>query len=458
MLILVVFTFGKLNSYGQEVKYVMPAEYCIHEGTWLQWPHQYTYGIVYRNSLDQTWVDMAKAIAGSEKVHIITYDNTEQNRIINLLESDSVSLVNIDFFIHPTDDVWVRDNGPFFVYDSLNSLEILDWGFNGWGNDAPYLLDDMIPRAISLDIGMVRLDLSAMVLEGGAIEHDGHGTMLATKSSVTHSSRNPGLTQAQIENYLTTYIGIRKFIWLDGLYDSEMTDMHIDGFAKFADDSTIVTMNNADLDYWEVPRADITKLYNAANVNNAGYNFVYVPLTRNDVTTLTGNNLGYKGSYINFYIANTVILVPNYSDPNDTVANNIIQSLYPGKSVIGIDVRNLYGYGGMVHCVTQQQPARNGTGCIGGILFDTSAELFQNKPNPFNEQTEITFALKLDASVCLEVYTFFGRKVSTLVDGKMEKGLHSVTISSLNYENGIYMYVLKLNGTILDAKKMSIIK
>jgi agmatine deiminase len=136
----------------------------------------------------------------------------------------------------------------------------------------------------------------------------------------------------------------------------EITDMHIDGFAKFANKNTIVTMSESDLLYWEVPQTDIDRLYAAKNKSATTYNYVQLPLTMNNVKTTYGKNLGYKGSYVNYYVANTSILVPNYNDPNDAVANQLIQKLYPTRKVVGIDVRNLYANGGMIHCVTQQQP------------------------------------------------------------------------------------------------------
>ena len=334
----------------------MPEETEQHEGTWLQWPHHYTYGVQYRNELDPTWLSMTNALIGGEKVHIVAYDNMEKNRIIGLLNNASIPLTNIDFLIHQNDDVWVRDNGPIFVYDNNNNLAITDWGFNGWGNDATYAKDDVIPQGISTDINVPRIDLSAMVLEGGAIEIDGNGTIMATRSSVTHSSRNPGLTEAQIENYMTTYLGITNFIWLDGVYGLDITDMHIDGFVKFANDSTIVTMNSTDLTSWSITPAEQNIINTATDVNNDPYNIVIIPLTQNNVITTYSNNLGYKGSYCNYYIGNNAVLVPIYNDPNDAVALNIIQGIYPNRTVVGIDVRDLYASGGMVHCVTQQQP------------------------------------------------------------------------------------------------------
>jgi agmatine deiminase len=132
--------------------------------------------------------------------------------------------------------------------------------------------------------------------------------------------------------------------------------MHIDGIMKFAAGNKMITMSNSDLSGWGLIDSDIAILNAASNTKNEVYTKVILPLTKKNVVTKTGKALGYKGNYINFYIANGKVLVPNYNDPNDSVANKIIAGLYPGREVVGIDVRNLYANGGMVHCVTQQQP------------------------------------------------------------------------------------------------------
>jgi len=225
---------------------------------------------------------------------------------------------------------------------------------------------------------------------------------------------------------------------------------------KFANSNTIITMNNEDLLYWELLQSDIDILYNATDVDNTSYNFVYIPLTQNDVTIAYGTNLGYKGSYANYYIANTVVLVPNYNDPNDETANDIIQTLYPNRTVIGIDVRNLYENGGMVHCVTQQQPAENTTGILEPI--NNGFNLFQNTPNPFNRYTNIEFVLSEDSSVRLEIYNLLGQKVKSVNYSKLSAGNHSVTINANDFENGIYTYHLLINGKKISTKKMILIK
>ena len=181
---------------------------------------------------------------------------------------------------------------------------------------------------------------------------------MATRSSITGADRNPGWTEAQIEDYMEEYLGVTNFVWLDGMFGGieDVTDQHIDGFAKFHGNNTIVTMSHTDLSYWFVSVSDIAVLYNSANANGEQYEIVVLPLTQNNVTTTWGQPVGFRSSYVNYYVANEVVLVPNYNDPNDEVANGIIQGLYPDRTVVGIDCRNILLNGGMVHCITQQQP------------------------------------------------------------------------------------------------------
>jgi len=449
--LLTIMTIGCMIASAQTIEYSMPEETEEHEGTWIQWPHNYLYGPWYRDDVESTFIEMTDALQAGENVHIISYDSTELAYIINVLTTASVPFTNIDFFVHQTDDVWSRDNGPMFVYEkTTNNLTILVWGFNGWGFDTPYSKCDVIPQSVSTDIGVPRIDLSGMVLEGGAIEHDGNGTMFATRSSVTHSSRNPLLTEAQIEDTLTTYMGITKFIWLDGVYGQDITDMHIDGFVKFANDSTIVTMDSTDLDYWYVSGSEITTIHNATNANDYPYDIVVVPLTQNNVVTTNGSNLGIKGSYCNYYIGNNVVLVPTYNDPNDATAISIIQGIYVNRTVVGIDVRNLYEYGGMIHCITQQQPIDLNAS---GLLQPSSNhfQLLKNSPNPFNEFTTIKFSVEGNSSVTLDIYNTIGQKVKTLTPNKGEQ---QVDLSTSDLESGIYLYTLKTNGHIIGSNKM----
>lgn len=338
-------------------KYTFPDEKNEHEGTWLQWPHAYTYGEDYRKEIEHVWIEMAAALSEGEKVHIVAYNQTEQEKIINILKSQNINMKMIDFFIAPNDDVWSRDNGPIFVYDQHKNLKIWSPKFNGWGEKTPFEEDALISERISRELTIERIDMNEFVIEGGAMELDGKGTFLSTRSSVVNKNRNPNLSEAEIENYLSS-LNVTNFIWLDGVPGADITDFHIDGFAKFYDQKTIITFSENDLVEWGLSTKDIKILLNAKNALGEPYEYVYLPLSKHNVALENEEVLKEKGSYVNFYIGNKVVLVPNYNDPNDEIANDIIQKLYPERKVVGIDVRSLYQHGGMIHCVTQQQPVR----------------------------------------------------------------------------------------------------
>ncbi len=342
------------DAFGQ---YTMPPEEAPHEGTWLQWPHNFTYGSG-AEMVEPSWVAMTKALVAGERVHIMAYDEGSVAPIAQQLETAGVDMGQVDILVCANDDFWVRDNGPLFVQDDLGEWVILDWGFNGWGGDAPFALDDGVPTCVAGQIGLSALDLGFMVLEGGSVELDASGTLAATRSSITGEDRNPGLSEAEIEEHLAQYLGVDHFIWLDGQFggSEDITDQHIDAFLRFVGDHTLVTMNDADLDYWWVGPEDRAIIGGAINAVGQPYTRVDLPLTAGPVQTSTGANLGIRGSYVNYYVGNAVVLVPHYADPMDEVALGLVQSLYPNREAVGIDCRDMFQWGGMVHCVTQQQP------------------------------------------------------------------------------------------------------
>lgn len=345
------------NTAAVQTLYTMPDEREAHEATWLVWPHQYQYGKTYAKRLEPTWVAMAKALSESERVNIVVYDDELEQSVRALLEKARVDMSMVEFFTYPTDDVWVRDNGPVFVRDKKGELFIQDWGFNGWGRKTYYSHDNTLPTKLAQELQVPVVDLNdLMVNEGGAVELDGAGTLMATRSAILNDNRNPDMTQQEAESIFSRYLGVKHFIWLDGIAGLDLTDMHVDGFARFANGTTMVNLSPNDLVEWGLPEEDVDTLYQAKNANGKPYRHVELPMTARNVVTTYGKNLGYKGSYVNYYVANTVVLVPNYKDKNDKIANQIIAGLYPNRKVVGIDVRNLYANGGMIHCVTQQQP------------------------------------------------------------------------------------------------------
>ena len=335
------------------IQYTMPSEENRHQGTWLQWPHNYTYSD-HVERMEVTFIEIARALHTGEEVYIVVYDAVEQERVSTLLRHEGLDMSKVDFFVWKTDDVWSRDNGPVFTYDNSGQLVVQDWGFNGWGRKAPYKNCDKIPRKVAsaLDIPLVNVD---MVNEGGSIEIDGKGTLMAKRSSILNPNRNPGWTQEDVESYFKTYLGVTHFIWLEGVAGYEITDDHIDSTARFVHGHTIVTHIAANADPQEH-----AILRQASNANGKPYNIVGLPLTKNNLPG-TSN----KGIYLNFYVGNEVVLVPHFNDPNDEIAKSILQSIYPNRAVVGIPTVELGIDGGGVHCVTQQQPASKTVNCRG---------------------------------------------------------------------------------------------
>jgi agmatine deiminase len=348
------------TSASAGVIYTITNENELHDATWLQWPHQYQFGAIFCKRLEATWAEMTVALSTSEKVNIIAYDDSEKTKIAAMLKTANATMSNVSIKIMPTDDFWARDNGPIFARNKNGDLTILDFAFNGWGKKQKYTNCDQIPAKIATDQGLPLIDMNAqLTIEGSSIQMDRNGTMMATKSSILNSNRNIGKNQVQVEQILKKNIGATHFIWLKGTSSADETDFHIDTFARFANDSTIITMENEDLAEWKVPDSDIEVLNDATNEIEKPYTFVKLPLTKKPVTTAYGKNLGYRVSYLGYYVANTVVLVPNFNDDNDAIANDIIQKIYPDKKIVGIDIRNLFAEGASLHNVCRDQPKKS---------------------------------------------------------------------------------------------------
>lgn len=222
--------------------YFFPSEEAEHEGTWLAWPHKYAdkqayyfgeAGIdaeVYSQMLEPVWVDITKALHTGETVHIIVYNEQEQARVENLLLENEVNLEKIDFVIMETDDVWMRDTGPIFTLKDGKDLAIANFTYDGYGNAIEpelYAKDAQVAANIAAQKGFACIDID-MVLEGGSVEVDGKGTLIAAKSSVVGIERNSGMKVKEVEEYLKKYYGVTNIIWIKGLKNEDVTDGHID--------------------------------------------------------------------------------------------------------------------------------------------------------------------------------------------------------------------------------------
>ncbi|WP_209304478.1 MULTISPECIES: agmatine/peptidylarginine deiminase [unclassified Streptococcus] len=210
-----------------------------------------------------------------------------------------------------------------------------------------YQNDDVIPQRVAEATGYSWIDVSDFVLEGGSVELDGHVTAMLTRSAVLNKNWNSGMSQEEAEVYLTKYLGAENFILLEGVSGEDITDAHSDAIARFVDENRMVAVSK--VDFFELK--DLEILYRVQNVKGEPYELTELPLTKKNV-----KGLDYKGSYVNFYVGNKVVLVPIYSDANDQEAMDSIQKLYPSREVVWIGVSKLYENSGMIYCVTQQQP------------------------------------------------------------------------------------------------------
>ena len=352
-----------------DLGYFMPAEWEPHEGTWLQWPHDGPFPDE-QIRLTSLWLAMTDALQEQESVHIIAADERQGEHIQHLMIYNDWDERKIDIHVIPTDDVWVRDNGPIFLVNDRGELVITEWNFNGWGGRYPHSLDRLVPEKVAAVLS-VPLFTAPVTLEGGGLEVNGQGTLLATRSSIINRNRNPGKSQSEIEAALKEYLGITHFIWLSGASREfcdavgSDTDLHIDGYARFTDESTVLyswTDDESNI-YYPILKQHRDELRNASTESGKPLTLIPLPKPENAAysTLNTSTRPPFKTTpslavYANYYIANNIVLVPVFGDINDARAKCIIAEHFPRRDIIGLPANVLADMGGMMHCVTQQQP------------------------------------------------------------------------------------------------------
>lgn len=336
----------------------MPAEWEPHEATWLSWPHKLESWPGAFEEVPSVFANIAYYIAESELVRINVRDAAIESEVRALLEIRGVRMESVRFHHNPTNDAWVRDHGPIYVVrDTSHGREraITNWGYNAWGGKyPPYDLDDRIPTRIAAEFDELRFD-PGMVLEGGSIDVNGQGTLLTTAGCLLHPNRNPDLSKSDIEARLRDYLGIRHFLWLGEGILGDDTDGHVDDLTRFVGPSTLVTMVEPDHDdpNHEPLAVNLDLLRTMRDESGTSLEVVEIPMPQ----PVYFGSERLPASYANFLITNAHVLVPVYGVANDGAALEILQSLFPGRDVVGIDCTRLAWGLGAIHCVTQQQPA-----------------------------------------------------------------------------------------------------
>ena len=342
--------------------FTFPAEWSRHNATWIAWPHHEPDWPGKLGAVPWVYAEIARIIAQFERVEILCHSEEVRAAAVEHLAAHGVTQ-NVGLHIVPNDRVWLRDSAPTFVQNERGEVQLMNWGFNAWAKYPNYARDALVGRAIETITQLPRVepvrhdDGTRLNLEGGGIDTDGAGTLLVTEEWLLSNVqvRNPGLDRDGYERAFRDYLGIRHTIWLGEGCVGDDTHGHVDDIARFVAPGVIVLAHEADPADDENHRRseDNLRRLELAGADRGTLRVVKLPYPR--AVTMHGDRL--PASYANFYIANGVVLVPTFNDPNDRLALNAIAELMPNRRVVGIHAVDLVWGFGTLHCLTQQEPA-----------------------------------------------------------------------------------------------------
>jgi len=348
-----------LKGTPRELGYNFPAEWERHAATWISWPRPegISFPGRYQESIENI-VEVIRTIARFEAVHI-NVPNIDYEEIVRArLAVREVATRRIRFHHIRTNECWTRDHGPAFVLRTRRgrtSAAIVDWAYNAWGGKyPPFDADDAVPTRIAEEL-QLPVFYPEIVMEGGAVDFNGAGTVLTTTSCLLNKNRNPGLSRADIERFLKDYYGQEHVAWLGAGIEGDDTDGHIDDLARFVDARTIVIgieddPRDANYKILQDNRRRLTRLR-----DQDGRPFEIVELPMPQPVVYQGQRL--PATYMNFYFVNGAVLVPTFGQPRrDAAALAAMQTVLPKRAVVGVDCRALIWGLGAMHCLTQQQP------------------------------------------------------------------------------------------------------
>jgi agmatine deiminase len=334
--------------------FFMPAEWEPHDAVWLSWPHN-NRTFPRLKEVEDSYIRFIVAVARSERIELLVPGQKNEWVIREHLRDAGVDLSHVTIRIIPYSDVWIRDYGPTFVVNrALQRLAMVRWQFNAWGGKyADLVSDGKVPGEMNLSLGLPVFQ-PGIVLEGGSIDTNGRGVVLTTRSCLLNPNRNPDRSQDGIEEILKEYLGAVKVIWLGTGVAGDDTDGHVDDVARFVSASTIVCAyenNPADENYAAL-QENYGILIHATDQAGDPFTVVKLPMP----APVTSGNERYPASYTNFYIGNSIVVVPIFDDPHDAEAISILQKLFLDQQVVGVNARAMVEGFGTFHCATQQQP------------------------------------------------------------------------------------------------------
>lgn len=329
---------------------MLPSEWEKQYALWLSWPLNPKLWNGQLEEISKTFVEIAKHASRFQPVHINCIAEA-QARVSSELETADVDLSNVRFFDIPTDDVWIRDHGPIFVKHEKNGqIAVTDWEFNGWGDKFPdHSLDNKVPVAIADALGCPRFRY-ALCLEGGAIETNGRGYLMTTRSVQLNEARNYDVTESEYQRIFHHALGVDEFIWLEDGLAHDDTDGHIDNVARFAERRHILIATTQDREHPSYSSLRRNKLeLEGIHIHGKMPEITEVPLP----DPFPNKEKPLPASYLNYVLINGAVLVPQFDQPeNDAKALEVLGTVFPKRKVIGIDCRLLAEEGGTLHCCT----------------------------------------------------------------------------------------------------------
>ena len=336
----------------------MPAEWEKQKSTWIAWPHNKKDWPNKFKQIPSVFAEIISHISKVQKVNIIVENTKSKKNVIKFLKDYKTKYKNLKFIVCKTNRVWLRDSFPFFIKDRKNKKVLLNWKFNAWAKYRDFKKDNKICNKIKKITNLKMLGpilkRREIVLEGGSIDVNGKGTLLTTKECLLSKiqERNPGLSKLEYEILFEKYLGIKKVLWLNKGIAGDDTHGHIDDIARFIDEKKIFIAyenNKKDVNY-----KNLKTNYKIISRMNKKMQLKIIKLPMPKPKFIEGTRV--PASYLNFYIANKIVLVPVFKDRKDKMILKIFRKHFYKRKIIPIDCSNLIWGFGAVHCMTQQEP------------------------------------------------------------------------------------------------------
>ncbi len=367
----------KVNETPASLGFRMPAEWEEHEATWIGWPHNRTDWPGKFSIIPWVFGEIVRRLSAGEIVRIIVNSKDHEASARRVLKRVHADMSQIEFFRFPTNRGWTRDFGPMFVRRSepepvrrseglltetpYGEVAVMSFKFNAWAKYPDWKKDRHIhergAKALGTRLFHPTHNNRPVVLEGGAIDVNGRGTLLTTEECLldqTTQVRNPGMTQQEMEKVLRDNLGASNVIWLGKGIAGDDTHGHVDDLCRFVNHNTVVLCSENDPtdSNYRALQEDRERLAGAKLEDGSPVNVVSLPMP----SALYLDDVRLPASYANFYIANAAVLVPTFNDSNDRIALGILSELFTDRPVIGIHAVDLVWGFGTLHCLTQQQP------------------------------------------------------------------------------------------------------